>query len=165
MNDAIAGHVPLSIGSVFVTKPHIDSKRMRAARRDDERVRSPNLPDVPTMAESGFAGFDAPAWWAVLAPAKTPPEIVKRMNEEGINAVLKLPDVASRLAAQGIDVRTDTSAGARSASSSVQIDVAGSRSSRTTASRPTEGRPHRLRQGSDAASTPRLASRCPIDLN
>ena len=106
MNDAIAGHVPLSICSVFLTKPHIDSKRMRPLAVTTS-ARSPNLPDVPTMAESGFAGFDAPAWWAVLAPAKTPPEIVKRMNEE-INAVLKLPDVAARLAAQGIDVRTDT---------------------------------------------------------
>ena len=75
MNDAIAGHVPLSIGSVFLTKPHLESRRLRALSVTT-RKRSPNLPDVPTVAESGFAGFDAPAWWAVLAPAKTPPEIV-----------------------------------------------------------------------------------------
>ncbi|MES2190538.1 MAG: tripartite tricarboxylate transporter substrate binding protein [Pseudomonadota bacterium] len=102
MNDAVAGHVPLSIGSVFVTKPHIDSKRMRPLAVTTSK-RSPNLPDVPTMAESGYPGFEAPAWWAVLAPAKTPPEIVKRMNEE-INKALKNPDIASKLAAQGIDV-------------------------------------------------------------
>jgi len=106
MNDAIAGHVPLSIGSVFLTKPHIDSKRMRALAVTTS-ARSANLPDVPTVAESGFAGFDAPAWWAVLAPAKTPPEIVKRMNEE-INLALKSPEVASKLAAQGIEIRTGT---------------------------------------------------------
>jgi tripartite-type tricarboxylate transporter receptor subunit TctC len=106
MNDAIAGHVPLSIGSVFLTKPHIDSKRMRALVVTTS-TRSANLPDVPTVAESGFAGFDAPAWWAVLAPAKTPPEIVKRMND-AINAVLKSPEVAGKLAAQGIEVRTTT---------------------------------------------------------
>jgi tripartite-type tricarboxylate transporter receptor subunit TctC len=106
MNDAIAGHVPLSIGSVFLTKPHIDSKRMRALVVTTS-TRSVNLPDVPTVAESGFAGFDAPAWWAVLAPAKTPPEIVKRMND-AINAVLKSPEVAGKLAAQGIEVRTTT---------------------------------------------------------
>lgn len=102
MNDAVAGHVPLSIGSVFVTKPHIDSKRMRPLAVTTSK-RSPNLPDVPTMAESGYPGFEAPAWWAVLAPAKTPPEIVRRMNEE-INKALKNPDIASKLAAQGIDV-------------------------------------------------------------
>ena len=106
MNDVIAGHVTLSIGSVFLTKPHIDSKRLRALAVTTS-VRSPNLPDVPTLAESGYPGFDAPAWWAVLAPAKTPPEIVKRMNDE-INAVLKQPDVAAKLEAQGIQVRTGT---------------------------------------------------------
>ncbi|MDP3700673.1 MAG: tripartite tricarboxylate transporter substrate binding protein [Hylemonella sp.] len=102
MNDAVAGHVPLSIGSVFVTKPHIDSKRMRALAVTTSK-RAPDLPDVPTIAESGFAGFDAPAWWAVLAPAKTPAAIVQRMND-AINKVMKNPEVAKRLDAQGIDV-------------------------------------------------------------
>ena len=120
MNDAIAGHVPLSIGSVFLTKPHLDSKRLRALAVTTSK-RSANLPDVPTVAESGFAGFDAPAWWAVLAPAKTPPEIVKRMNDE-INAALKSPEVASKLAAQGIEVRTGTPQAAQ-AFIEGQIDV------------------------------------------
>ena len=102
MNDAVAGHVPLSIGSVFVTKPHIDSKRMRALAVTTSK-RSPDLPDVPTIAESGFAGFEAPAWWAVLAPGKTPADIVQRMNA-AINKVMKNPEVAKRLDAQGIDV-------------------------------------------------------------
>ena len=65
--------------------------------------RSRELPNVPTPAESGFPGFEAPAWWAVLAPAKTPPEIVKRMNEE-LNKVLKQADIAKKLDLQGIDV-------------------------------------------------------------
>ena len=120
MNDAIAGHVPLSIGSIFLTKPHLDSKRLRALAVTTSK-RSPQLPDVPTVAESGFAGFDAPAWWAVLAPAKTPPEIVKRMNDEIIVA-LKSPDVAQKLAAQGIEVRTGTPESAR-AFIDGQIDV------------------------------------------
>ena len=103
MNDAIAGHVPLSIGSVFVTKPHLDSKRLRALAVTTS-TRSATLPDVPTIAESGYAGFDAPAWWAVLAPAKTPPEIVERLNRE-IGIALKSPEVAGKLAAQGIDLK------------------------------------------------------------
>ncbi len=107
MNDALAGHVPLSIGSVFVTKPHIDSKRMRPLAVTTSK-RSPDLPGVPTIAESGFAGFDAPAWWAVLAPAKTPPAIVQRMND-AINKVMKNPEVAKRLESQGIDVLGGTS--------------------------------------------------------
>jgi tripartite-type tricarboxylate transporter receptor subunit TctC len=106
MNDALGGNVPLSIGSVFLTKPHLDSKRLRALAVTTNK-RSANLPDVPTIAESGYAGFDAPAWWAVLAPAKTPPEIVKRMNEE-IAKVLKLPEVREKLSAQGIDIASST---------------------------------------------------------
>ena len=102
MNDAVAGHVPLSIGSVFVTKPHIDSGRMRPLAVTSPK-RSPDLPNVPTISESGYPGFEAPAWWAVLAPAKTPPDILKRMNE-ALNAVLKSPDIAKKLDAQGIDV-------------------------------------------------------------
>ena len=111
MSDAIAGHVPVAIGSVFVSKPHIDSKLLRPLAVTTSQ-RSATLPDVPTIAESGFTGFDAPAWWAVLAPAKTPPEIVKRMNDE-INHALALPEVAQKLAAQGISIRTGTPAAAQ----------------------------------------------------
>lgn len=111
MTDAVAGHVPLSIGSVFLTKPFVDNKRLRPLVVTTGK-RSPNLPEVPTLAESGFAGFEAPAWWAVLAPAKTPPEILNRMNEE-LNKVLRQPDLAKRLDAQGIDVVGGSSESAR----------------------------------------------------
>jgi tripartite-type tricarboxylate transporter receptor subunit TctC len=111
MNDAVAGHVPLAIGSVFLMKPHVDSKRMRPLVVTTSK-RSPDLPDVPTLAESGFPGFDAPAWWAVRAPAKTPPEIIKRMTEE-INQVMRMPDTAKRMDAQGIDVVGGTPEAAR----------------------------------------------------
>lgn len=111
MSDAVAGHVPLSIGSVFVTKPHIDSGRMRPLAVTSSK-RAADLPNVPTIAENGYPGFEAPAWWAVLASAKTPPEIVKRMNEE-LNKVLKNPDVAKKLDAQGIDVSGGTPEQAR----------------------------------------------------
>ena len=120
MQDAIAGHVPLSIGSVFVAKPHIDSKRVRPLVVTTDK-RSAQLPDVPTLAESGFAGFNAPAWWAVLAPGKTPPEIVARMNAE-INKALQSPDVAGKLAAQGIAVNIGTPAAAQ-AFIEGQIDI------------------------------------------
>jgi tripartite-type tricarboxylate transporter receptor subunit TctC len=112
MNDAVAGHVPLTIASVFVSKPHIDSKRLRPLAVTTSR-RTAELPDVPTVAESGYPGFDAPAWWAVLAPAKTPPDILRRMNEE-LNKALRNPDVAARLSGQGISVIGGTPAAASS---------------------------------------------------
>ena len=111
MQDAIAGHVPLAIGSIFVVKPHIESKRLRPLAVTTSR-RAPDLPDVPTVAESGYAGFDAPAWWGVLTSSKVPPEIVRRMNEE-INKALKVPEVAARLAGQGMAVVGGTPEAAR----------------------------------------------------
>jgi tripartite-type tricarboxylate transporter receptor subunit TctC len=111
MQDAIAGHVPLSIGSVFVAKPHIDSKRIRPLAVTTAQ-RNAALPDVPTLAELGYRNFDAPAWWAVIAPAKTPPELLQRLNAE-INKALQTPDVAAKLAAQGIVVNLGTPAQAQ----------------------------------------------------
>jgi tripartite-type tricarboxylate transporter receptor subunit TctC len=112
MQDAIAGHVPLSIGSIFVARPHIDSKRIRPLAVTTSQ-RSSSLPDVPTLAELGFQGFDAPAWWAVIAPANTPSDIIQRVNAE-INKALKLPEVAAKLAAQGIVVNIGSPAAAQS---------------------------------------------------
>lgn len=102
MQDAIGGHVPMVVGSVFVVKPHIDSGRVRALAVTTAK-RSPELPNVPTLAELGYGQFEAPAWWAVLAPAKTPPEIIAKMNA-AMNAVMQNPDVAKKLQAQGINV-------------------------------------------------------------
>jgi tripartite-type tricarboxylate transporter receptor subunit TctC len=112
MNDAIAGHVPLSIGSVFVSKPFIDSKRMRPLAVTSSK-RSPDLPSVPTLVELGYAGFEAQAWWGVIAPVKTPSDILRQMNE-ALNKVLKDPTVAKKLDEQGIDIVGGTPAQAKS---------------------------------------------------
>lgn len=102
MQDAVGGHVPLVIGSVFVVKPHIDSGRVRPLAVTTAK-RSPDLPNVPTLAELGYGQFEAPAWWAVLAPAKTPADIVARMNA-AMNKVLQDPEIAKKLQTQGINV-------------------------------------------------------------
>ncbi len=102
MQDAIGGHVPLVIGSVFVVKPHIDSGRVRPLAVTTAK-RSPDLPNVPTLAELGYGQFEAPAWWAVLAPAKTPPDIISRMNA-AMNKILQDPEIAKKLQSQGINV-------------------------------------------------------------
>jgi tripartite-type tricarboxylate transporter receptor subunit TctC len=102
MTDAVAGHVPLAMGTVFLSKPHIDNKRIRPLAVTSLK-RVPEFPEIPTIAEAGYPGFEAPAWWALLASAKTPPEIVKRMNEE-LNKVLQNSEVSQRLSAQGIEI-------------------------------------------------------------
>lgn len=111
MQDAIAGHVPLTIASVFVAKPHVDSGRLRPLAVTTAQ-RNAMLPDVPSVSELGYRNFDAPAWWAVVAPSKTPADVVTRMNAE-INKALRNPDVAAKLSAQGITVNLGTPAQAQ----------------------------------------------------
>lgn len=102
MNDAVGGQVPLAIGSLFLIKPHAEAGNITPLAVTTT-TRSPAMPNVPTIAESGFPGFDAPAWWAVIGPANIPAPIVTRFND-AITRVLKNPDVAQRLEAQGIDI-------------------------------------------------------------
>lgn len=102
MQDAVGGHVPLSVGSLFLVKPHADAGNVIPLAVTTTK-RSKDMPNVPTIAESGFPGFEAPAWWAVIAPAKTPPAIVNRVYEE-VAAALKSPAIAKRLDEQGIDI-------------------------------------------------------------
>ena len=102
VQDAIAGHVPLMIGTIFLAKPQIDGKLLVPLAVTSAK-RSPKLPDVPTVAEQGVPGFESVAWWGVVAPAGTPPAIITRLNEELVKA-LKAPDVAEKLSAQGMDI-------------------------------------------------------------
>ena len=102
MADVLAGHVPLAIGSIFLIKPHIDSSRVVPLAVTSTQ-RSKDLPNIPTIAESGFPGFDAPAWWGVIAPVKTPPEMVRKMHQ-AMAVVLKRADIAKKLDDQGIDI-------------------------------------------------------------
>ena len=102
MQDVLGGQVELAVGSEFLVKPHIDSGGVIPLVITTAK-RSPALPNVPTVAESGFPGFNAPAWWAVLAPGKTPPAIVNAMNQ-AINKAMKTPAVAEKFKAQGIEV-------------------------------------------------------------
>ena len=102
MQDALGGQVELAIGSEFLVKPHIESGSIIPLAVTTTK-RAPGLPNVPTVAESGFPGFNAPAWWAILAPGKTPPAIVNAMNA-AITKALKTPAVADKFKAQGIEI-------------------------------------------------------------
>ena len=102
VQDAIAGHVPLAIGTTFLLSPHIGSKALRPLAVTGS-ARAPQFPDVPTLAEQGFKGFEAYAWWGVLAPIRTPQPILDRMHAELVK-VLKTPAAAERLTAQGMDI-------------------------------------------------------------
>ena len=102
MQDALGGQVQLAVGSLFLVKPHIDNGGVIPLVVTTPK-RSPELPKVPTIAESGFPGFNAPAWWAILAPGKTPPAIINAMNQ-AVTKALKTPAVSDKLRAQGIEI-------------------------------------------------------------
>ena len=82
----IGGQVEILFGSLPAVLPHAKSGRVRALAVGTPK-RSPSLPDVPTVAESGYPGFDASLWLAFMAPAGTPAAIIERLNREIIAAV------------------------------------------------------------------------------
>jgi tripartite-type tricarboxylate transporter receptor subunit TctC len=91
LNDAVGGHVEMVIGSVAVMAPQVNGGRLRAVAVTGE-TRSHVLPDVPTLAEQGFPGFHAHAWWAIFTPAGTPKPIIDRMHG-ALTKALAEPDV------------------------------------------------------------------------
>jgi tripartite-type tricarboxylate transporter receptor subunit TctC len=94
--------------SIASSVPHINAGKLRALGVTSIE-RSPIVPDVPTLDESGLKGFNVGIWYGLLAPAKTPNAIVKRLHDETV-AVLKSADVSEALARQGQEVRTSTPA-------------------------------------------------------
>jgi tripartite-type tricarboxylate transporter receptor subunit TctC len=101
MAELVGGQVSLMIENIPVFTPHMTSGRIRVLAVGAAR-RFPTLPEIPTAAESGLAGYDAAGWWGVMAPAATPKEIIARLHAE-ISAVVKLPDVRDRLLGQGAE--------------------------------------------------------------
>jgi tripartite-type tricarboxylate transporter receptor subunit TctC len=93
--DIMGGQIDGGIGSVAVLGNHIRNGKMRALAVTGNS-RAASLPDVPTMAELGFKGFSAEAWWAIYAPAGTPKAIIDKLNAE-IVKITKQPDVNKQL--------------------------------------------------------------------
>jgi tripartite-type tricarboxylate transporter receptor subunit TctC len=111
MVDAVGGQVPFAIGTVFLVNPHVKSGKLIPLGITSDKA-DPQMPGVLPMSQQGVAGlpsFEALAWWGVIAPASTPPALVKRMNDELVKA-LKTPAVADRLSAQGIDLLSSSPA-------------------------------------------------------
>jgi tripartite-type tricarboxylate transporter receptor subunit TctC len=102
VTDLLGGHIQLMFSGFSSVMPHIKSGKLHPIAQTGEK-RSPALPDVPTIAESGFPKFEATAWYGVHAPAKTPKAIVNRLNAEFVKA-LKMPDVKERLNSLGFEL-------------------------------------------------------------
>jgi tripartite-type tricarboxylate transporter receptor subunit TctC len=102
----VAGEVQVVADPMTTILPHIQSGKVRAiAIAGPERT--PKLPDVPTTKEAGFPKIDSPFWLGVVAPAGTPPEIIKKLNA-AFREALAAPEVKTRLAALGADIKIGT---------------------------------------------------------
>jgi tripartite-type tricarboxylate transporter receptor subunit TctC len=100
LNDLLGGHIDLMFDAMPVMAEQVKAGAVTALAVTSAR-RSPALPDVPTMMESGVADFEVAGWFGILAPANTPPPLVKRLRDEIAKAVAS-PDVVAQFAVQGM---------------------------------------------------------------
>jgi tripartite-type tricarboxylate transporter receptor subunit TctC len=107
VTDVMAGHIELASLGLPPALPMVQAGRLRAIAVTGSK-RSAQLPDVPTVVESGIPGYNVTSWYGFFAPARTPAAIISRLNTEMV-AVLKMPEVHKKLVALGADV-TPTSA-------------------------------------------------------
>ena len=106
LTDLLGGQVSLSFATSASAMPQVRSGRLRALASTGA-TRSPALPDLPTVAESGVPGYEASLWYAFIGPANIPADIVQKLNTE-IAAAIRLPEVRDRLSGEGVDARSST---------------------------------------------------------
>ena len=99
--DLMGGQIGYSFDTMTAATPHVKSGKVRAIAQTRAK-RASGHPTVPTMAESGFPGFEATTWYGLVGPGKMPPAIAQRMNED-INKVLAMPDIKEKLDQYGAE--------------------------------------------------------------
>lgn len=106
VQDAIAGHVPIAIGSAALMNPNVKAGRLRAIGVTSPKRFDP-MPEVATISEQGVPGFDSEAWWGVHAPSGTPAAVIAKMHK-AFSEALRSPAVLEKLTAQGVVLRTSS---------------------------------------------------------
>ena len=104
--DLLGGQVQLLLASAISSAPHLNSGKLRALGVTSGQ-RSPNLPTLPTIAESGVPGYDVTGWYGIVAPAGTSPVIIRALNSE-LGRAMHATDVTDKLAADGTEALTGT---------------------------------------------------------
>ena len=104
--DLISGRINMMFPSAITAKPFADAGRLKLLAVTSPK-RSPDVPQLPTIAESGIPGFDVGIWYGVLAPAKTPQDIIKKLNAE-IGRIAGADDFRAMMAKQGVTVNPGT---------------------------------------------------------
>jgi len=99
--DVIAGRVTIALQNAAAVLPAVREGKLRGLAVTSLR-RSPNMPELPTISESGFPGFEATSWYALLAPAGTPAPIVNKVHQEVLKGLAQ-PDLRAKFAKLGLD--------------------------------------------------------------
>jgi tripartite-type tricarboxylate transporter receptor subunit TctC len=102
----VAGEAAIGFATMPSVLPQVKAGKLRALAVTTSK-RSPAVPDMPTVAESGVAGYDANTWYGALAPARTPATIVTRLHDEFVK-IMRASDVRERIAVHGYEAETDT---------------------------------------------------------
>ncbi len=105
--DLMAGHASIMFSSILSAKPHSIAGKMRALAVTSAQ-RTSVMAELPTVAETGLAGFDVNPWYGLFAPAGTPREIIEKINREVVG-ILQLPEVKERFSTLGADAMGNTS--------------------------------------------------------
>ena len=101
LNDLMGNHVQLMFDSMITAMPLVEGGKLRALAVTG-KTRSPQLPDVPTLAESGLPDYEATGWTGIVVPAKTPPEVIAKLNAAIVQA-LKSPELVQAFAKQAAE--------------------------------------------------------------
>ena len=106
VTDLVGGHLDMVIDTLFLTRPYVESGRVRALAQSGA-TRSSLMPNVPTMLELGFNDYKAESWHVIAVPSATPTEVIAKLNH-ALNQALENPEVKSTLVEQGLELRGNT---------------------------------------------------------
>jgi tripartite-type tricarboxylate transporter receptor subunit TctC len=101
LTDVIGGRVEMSLDNLPAVQPHVEGGKLRALAVTTAK-RWPELPDVPTVAEAGVPGYEASSWFTIAAPAKTPPDIIAKINKS-VNTYMADKDMIGKMRKLGAD--------------------------------------------------------------
>ena len=107
MNDVIGGHIDFMLAALSIVKGNVQAGKLHMIAVGSNH-RSSEFPDVPTLSESGAPGFEAKSWFGLVAPAGTPPDVIKKINRDVTRVISDRAFAEKYLAAQGLESITDT---------------------------------------------------------
>jgi tripartite-type tricarboxylate transporter receptor subunit TctC len=106
LTDVMGGHVHMAVATVVTAGPHLRSGKVKALATGGAK-RLSTMPELPTVAEAGIPSYEASIWWGWASAGGTPVAVLSKLNTE-IGTILRLPETAKRMAAEGAEAEAST---------------------------------------------------------